>query len=281
MLYVAHSPLCIINPTDLEIIQFQRGNLQTRLRKLDAPAGNYTALILASAGLIRLGLASRITSSVISPTLYHAVGQGAIGVEIRTGDARASELIGSLEDWKTGWTTRAERSMLRVLEGGCSVPVGCETYLEEMGPPANCPASSASFAPSSSRSSPHAHPSHPHSATLSITGTITSLAGTSHVQASLTRAIHSIAEAEALGAEIAQELIMNGGRAILEELGKHVKEVGGEEGQELPFESNYGIVPGMTREANMYKVKPRTFSEGTRERTVFLNSEACMRPEGW
>jgi hydroxymethylbilane synthase len=76
--------------------QTQRGLVQTRLRKLDDPTSSYTALILASAGLIRLGLGDRITASVTSPTLYHAVGQGAIGVEMRIGDQRAKNVVGSL-----------------------------------------------------------------------------------------------------------------------------------------------------------------------------------------
>ncbi|GAA5832722.1 hypothetical protein JCM11251_005736 [Rhodosporidiobolus azoricus] len=109
-----------------------RGNLGTRLKKLDDPSSSYTALILASAGLLRLNMGHRITASVSSPSLYHAVGQGAIGIEIKDNDPRAKEIIGSLECWKTSWMTRAERMMLRVLEGGCSVPVGCETKVTEV-----------------------------------------------------------------------------------------------------------------------------------------------------
>lgn len=93
----------------------------------------------------------------------------------------------------------------------------------------------------------------------------------------MAREIHSIEEAEALGAEIAHELIASGGRAILEELGKHVKEVGGVEGQELPFESNHGIIPGMARES-LARARAKSISE---KMTVFAGAEECQRPQGW
>lgn len=97
--------------------------------------------------------------------------------------------------------------------------------------------------------------------------------------ATLTRDIHSIKEAEQLGAEIAEQLIASGGRAILEELGKHVKEVGGEEGAELPFESNHGIIPGMAREA-ANKARAKSFGE-KEKRTVYIEADTCQRPNGW
>lgn len=288
-----------------------RGNLQTRLKKLDAPEIKYSALILASAGLIRLGLADRITATVTSPILYHAVGQGAIGVEIRSSDPRVAEIIGSLEDWKTGWTTRAERSMLKVLQGGCSVPVGCETFLVEEVDAAMCPVVGATATSTSlpkidghamrngiSNGLPLGHPARrtsphdPHSATLTLTGSITSLAGTKSIVRTESRLIHSIAEAEDLGADIAQQLIAGGGRAILEELGRHVKEVGGEDGKELPFESTRPIDivggGGATKNghghANGYTVDTGPKSphpKSPHSRTVFKEGEVCLRPAGW
>ncbi|KAL8293146.1 hypothetical protein RQP46_000840 [Phenoliferia psychrophenolica] len=244
-----------------------RGLVQTRLRKLDDPNSSYTALILASAGLIRLGLADRITASVTSPSLYHAVGQGALGIEMRSGDARAAEIVGSLDEWRSSWTARAERSMLHYLEGGCSVPVGCETFLVEEVELAACPVVgrknqsplptpllNAGGPPLQIGGTTHrngisnglpighplrpSHPHDPHSATLTLTGNITSLAGTSSVLATATRLIHSIAEAEQLGADIAKELVAGGGRAILEELGRHIKDVQGEDGKEIPVVPN-------------------------------------------
>jgi hydroxymethylbilane synthase len=247
--------------------------LQTRLRKLDDPTSNYTALILASAGLIRVDLASRITASVASPLLYHAVGQGAIGIEIREGDARAAQLVGALEDWKTGWTTRCERSMLRVLEGGCSVPVGCETKLVDDHSPAPLPSNSRNHYQYASTRTPTT-PYDKHSCSLTLTGTVTSLAGTSFVLATKTRLVQSIEDAELLGSDIARELIGNGARRILEELGKHVKEVGGEEGKEVPFESNYGVLPPDD-------AFPVIAASGKVERTVFTDALSCQRPQGW
>lgn len=297
--------------TVLTPVYQQRGNLQTRLKKLDAPEIKYSALILASAGLIRLGLADRITATVTSPILYHAVGQGAIGVEIRSSDPRVAEIIGSLEDWKTGWTTRAERSMLKVLQGGCSVPVGCETFLVEEVDAAMCPVVGATATSTSlpkidghamrngiSNGLPLGHPARrtsphdPHSATLTLTGSITSLAGTKSIVRTESRLIHSIAEAEDLGADIAQQLIAGGGRAILEELGRHVKEVGGEDGKELPFESTRPIDivggGGATKNghghANGYTVDTGPKSphpKSPHSRTVFKEGEVCLRPAGW
>ncbi|KAI5478546.1 major facilitator superfamily protein [Pseudohyphozyma bogoriensis] len=277
-----------------------RGNLQTRLRKLDDPNSSYTAIILASAGLIRMGLADRITTTVTSPSLYHAVGQGALAIEMRSGDPRAAHIVGALEDWKTGWTTRAERSMLKILEGGCSVPVGCESFLVEEVDVALCPVAGAPSAPTSPRidahfirngisnglppghPSPKTSPHDPHSATLTLTGTITSLAGTSFVIASSTRLVHSIAEAEALGAEIARELVIGGGREILQELGRHVKEVTGVDGQEIPMVGNNarpsnGIdMPPPAK--NLVCPVTHATSPKSPHRTVFREGEVCLRP---
>lgn len=102
------------------------------MSKLDAPESPFAALILAISGLTRLGSAHRVTSAISSPDLYHAVGQGALGVEIRSGDARVRETMRGMGHWQTEWRCAAERGCLRVLEGGCSVPVGVESTLEEL-----------------------------------------------------------------------------------------------------------------------------------------------------
>jgi hydroxymethylbilane synthase len=116
------------------VFEDMRGNLNTRLTKLDKPESNFAALILAISGLTRLGSAHRVTSPIGSPELYHAVGQGALGVEIRSGDARVRETLRGIGHWPTEWRCGAERGCLRVLEGGCSVPVGVESELEELDP---------------------------------------------------------------------------------------------------------------------------------------------------
>ncbi len=105
---------------DLEIISL-RGNVQTRLRKLDD--GEFDAIILATAGLLRLQLSSRIASRLPVETSLPAVGQGAVGVEIRAGDERLRELLAPLNDSETALLLRAERAMNRRLEGGCQVPI--------------------------------------------------------------------------------------------------------------------------------------------------------------
>jgi hydroxymethylbilane synthase len=105
-----------------------RGNVITRLEKLDA--GIYDCLILAAAGLERLGLADRIHQLIDPGISLHAVGQGALGIECRLGDAQALELIGVLEHRPTALRCRAERAFLRQLEGGCQVPIGVNSCIE-------------------------------------------------------------------------------------------------------------------------------------------------------
>ncbi|WVQ97423.1 porphobilinogen deaminase [Kwoniella sp. CBS 9459] len=114
------------------IFEDMRGNLNTRLAKLDNPSSPFAALILAMSGLTRLGMAHRVTSPLSSPTLMHAVGQGALGIEIRSDDIRTRNVLRGLGHWQTEWSCGAERGCLRVLEGGCSVPVGVETEMVEM-----------------------------------------------------------------------------------------------------------------------------------------------------
>lgn len=104
-----------------------RGNVGTRLAKLDDPESSYACLILAAAGLLRLDLGERITGYLSSPYLLHAVGQGALGVEIRDGDEDTTKLLQVLGHKETTLHCLAERSLMRTLEGGCSVPIGVET----------------------------------------------------------------------------------------------------------------------------------------------------------
>ena len=120
------------------VIKDVRGNVGTRLRKLDDPTQGFDALVLAGAGVQRLGMGDRISSWLGSEEgVLHAVGQGAIGVEWREGDewivsilAEAEKRIGNAGR-RVRWECASERSLLRVLEGGCSVPVGVECVWEE------------------------------------------------------------------------------------------------------------------------------------------------------
>lgn len=105
---------------DAEILSL-RGNVNTRLARLDA--GDYDAIILASAGLKRLGMAERITESLDTNISLPAIGQGAIGIECRVNDQEINELLSVLHDWETGLCVTAERAMNARLNGGCQVPI--------------------------------------------------------------------------------------------------------------------------------------------------------------
>ncbi len=115
------------NRPDLEILPL-RGNVNTRLRKLDD--GEYDAIILASAGLIRLGFADRIKTYISTDTSLPAIGQGAIGIECRNNDERVNALLQPLHDADTASCVLAERAMNNRLEGGCQVPIGGHAVLE-------------------------------------------------------------------------------------------------------------------------------------------------------
>jgi hydroxymethylbilane synthase len=106
---------------DLDILDL-RGNVNTRLRKLDD--GEYDAIILACAGLIRLGFEKRIKQQLSSDQSLPAVGQGALGIEIRGGDESIRKLLEPLIHERTMNEVMAERSMNSTLEGGCSVAIG-------------------------------------------------------------------------------------------------------------------------------------------------------------
>ncbi|KAH9465957.1 hypothetical protein Pst134EA_013811 [Puccinia striiformis f. sp. tritici] len=190
-----------------------RGNLQTRFKKLDATDSPYTGIILAVAGLKRIGLATRITSYLEPPDLYHAVGQGAIGIEIRTPPAmklnetleetilreRATtvqKLVKSLEDWRTALTCEAERALLRRLEGGCSVPVGVQSSLVDL--PMPCP-----WAPK---------------ARLTLVGVVTSVDGLEEVRKEAWVDVCSTKDAIHLGTTLADQLFSDGADKILDQL---------------------------------------------------------------
>jgi len=105
-----------------------RGNVDTRLRKVES--GEYEAVMVAKAGLDRLGLSKRI-SEVLSPEVcMPAVGQGAIGVECRLKDAEAGDLLAPLDDAETRTAIIAERALLGALQGGCQVPLGAWARVE-------------------------------------------------------------------------------------------------------------------------------------------------------
>ncbi len=162
-----------------------RGNLNTRLAKLDA--GEYDALILAAAGLERLGMSDRVHQVIPKEISLHAVGQGALGIECRGNDPSLLALITSLEHPETRDRCLAERSFLRSLEGGCQVPIGVNT--EIIGDQ------------------------------LTLMGIVASVDGTKMVTDTVTGLA---ADAEKVGIELAQRMRQLGAQEILEEIFKEV-----------------------------------------------------------
>jgi len=112
---------------DLEILDL-RGNVNTRLQKLDD--GEYDAIILACAGLIRLKFEDRIKQQISAEQSLPAVGQGAVGIEIRENDQEILDLIAPLIDTETSYRITCERAMNARLEGGCSVPIAGFSTIE-------------------------------------------------------------------------------------------------------------------------------------------------------
>jgi hydroxymethylbilane synthase len=158
-----------------------RGNLNTRLQKLDT--GEYDAIILAVAGLQRLGMSDRIHQVLPPDISLHAVGQGALGIECRSEDTEILSLLKALEHQPTAQRCYAERAFLRELEGGCQVPIGVNTALA--------------------------------GDTLTLTGIVASLDGQTIVKDTV---IGSLDQAEKLGTELAQRLRSQGAQAILDEI---------------------------------------------------------------
>ncbi len=105
-----------------------RGNVETRIGKLDD--GKYDAIILAAAGIIRLGLAERITEFISFSHVLPAVGQGAIGIECRTNDETTQQLIAPLNDKDTSLCVLTERAFSRRLNGGCQLPIASHAVIE-------------------------------------------------------------------------------------------------------------------------------------------------------
>lgn len=155
-----------------------RGNLNTRMAKLDA--GEYDALILAVAGLERLGMGDRVHQILPKEVSLHAVGQGALGIECRADDQELISLLKAIEHPETRDRCLAERAFLRDLEGGCQVPIGVNTEIEN--------------------------------GNLTLSGIVASVDGQKLVQDTVSG---PAANAEALGTELANRLRQQGAQEIL------------------------------------------------------------------
>ncbi len=158
-----------------------RGNVITRLEKLDS--GEYDCLILAAAGLTRLGFGDRIHQIIPSEISLHAVGQGALGIECVEGNPEVLEMIKVLEHAPTAARCLAERAFLRELEGGCQVPIGVNTVID--------------------------------GDTLTLTGMVASLDGKRLIR---DQASGTTADAEAIGKQLADTLKGQGAGEILKEI---------------------------------------------------------------
>jgi len=168
---------------DLQI-KFLRGNVNTRLQKLDD--GDYDAIILAAAGLIRLEMKDRISSYLTTEQSLPAMGQGAVGIECRVGDTETEQLIASLAHKETTIRLRAERALNKRLEGGCQVPIGGFAELD--------------------------------GEQLSMRAFVGSPDGKELVEGSVSG---SIEDAEKMGIELADDLLSRGAKEILAEVYKN------------------------------------------------------------
>ena len=106
-----------------------RGNVDTRLKKVEE--GKYDAILLASAGLNRLGWSNRITEEISHEIIIPAMGQGALGIETRLGDNKTYNFISSLNHEQTNYEVSAERALVGKLDGGCQVPIGAYAKTED------------------------------------------------------------------------------------------------------------------------------------------------------
>ena len=163
-----------------------RGNVITRLEKLDS--GDYDCLILAAAGLERLGFGDRIHQIIPGDISLHAVGQGALGIECVEGKPEVLEIIKVLEHTTTSRRCLAERAFLRELEGGCQVPIGVNSQISNDD--------------------------------LTLTGMVASLDGKRLIR---DQASGSAADPESIGIELAGKLKQQGAGAILKEIFDEVR----------------------------------------------------------
>lgn len=169
-------------------IESVRGNLQTRLKKLDDPEGPFECIILAAAGLHRVNLGHRITKCLDAPEMFHAVGQGALGIEIRKNDKKVLEVLKHIENIHVTYCCLAERSLMRYLEGGCSVPIGVQTHYD------------------------------PETSKLTFKGMVVSPDGTEYVEDEVCEIVNSREEATQAGIKLGDILIAKGAKVILENI---------------------------------------------------------------
>ena len=196
-----------------------RGNVGTRLGKLDAAGSPYSAIILAAAGLKRMGMEHRISQYLTGDNggMMYAVGQGALAVEIREDDDAVRELLRRIHCEKSAMACSAERALLRTLEGGCSVPIGVETRWKG----GRGVATGAEPAKEYARDGRAVEGNDAvQELELSIHAAVVSVDGTKAVEAMLERKARSVEEAETIGCDLARSLIGKGADGILEQISR-------------------------------------------------------------
>ena len=165
------------------VIADLRGNVNTRLRKLDD--GEYDAIVLAAAGLKRLGFGERIAQVLPAEICLPAVGQGALAIEAREGDAEVLGMLAFLQDESTAFAATAERAFLATIEGGCQVPVGVFAQKAENGQ-------------------------------LFVEALVASTDGKRIFRETMTGAMQ---DAETIGKNLAHKILAAGGLSVLQEIG--------------------------------------------------------------
>lgn len=173
--------------------QVIRGNIITRLSKLDDPESNFKCIVLATAGLARLGLTDRITDTLklSNAGMYYAVGQGALGIEIKKNNESIKKLLAEISCKNTTICCLAERSLMRTLEGGCSVPIGVSSEYDE------------------------------NTQVLTLKGIVISPDGLLSVEDQYTLKINEetlVKDAETVGTELAKNLVEKGAKTILDNI---------------------------------------------------------------
>lgn len=186
--------------------QDMRGNIDTRMRKCDDESLGFDATILAAAGLLRMGVGHRIgqwlDSESVGGGMLHAVGQGALAIEVREDDQTVLDLLKGINDTETMLACEAERSIMRTLEGGCSVPIGVETH----------------WVPGKDSSA---------STVLSLKALVVSVDGSEGAEVELSEEVGDMKAADDLGKKAAGILVERGAGKILDAINKVRAEVPG------------------------------------------------------
>lgn len=201
-------------------LQFKdlRGNVGTRLGKLDAEDSPYAAIVLAVAGLKRLGMESRISQYLSSDNggVLHSVGQGALAIEIRKNDDVMQTMLQKVRCERTTRACSAERALLRTLEGGCSVPIGIETTWrgnKGLTVGAQPPDAFDKHGEAVAEAGPDLDDQE-----LVLKTVVVSVDGKESVDHATARKVRSVEEAEAMGRDVAKMLLEKGADKILEKI---------------------------------------------------------------